>query len=283
MKKNSIIVFSVFIIGLTAYLLLDTFLIERSYKVVEKNKSEITVTEKIITDNSYFDENIEIEITNTRVHNTEIYIADIKVKSLDLLKTMFANNTFGKNIKATTSDMADQAGAIFAINGDYYGSREKGYVIRDGELYRKREKSKQQDLVIYFDGTFDIIYEKDISAQDLVDSGARDVFSFGPGLVKNGEIITNDKSSKHPRTGFGQIENNHFIAVVADGRTDESKGLTLYQLAEIMKENGAVTAYNLDGGGSSTMYFNGKVMNNPVNHGSDVEERRISDMVYIGY
>ena len=71
--------------------------------------------------------------------------------------------------------------------------------------------------------------------------------------------------------------------VVSDGRTDRSAGLTLYQLAGFLQSLGATTAYNLDGGGSSTMYFNGRVINEPVNHGSTVSERSISDIVYIGY
>ena len=74
--------------------------------------------------------------------------------------------------------------------------------------------------------------------------------------------------------------------MVADGRTDESEGLSLYQLAQFMQEQGAVTAYNLDGGGSSTMVFNGNVINNPTGgmagHGSG-SERSVSDIVYIGY
>ena len=79
------------------------------------------------------------------------------------------------------------------------------------------------------------------------------------------------------------VDELHYLMVVSDGRTDRSDGLTLYQLAEFLQSLGATTAYNLDGGGSSTMYFNGRVVNEPVNHGSTVSERSVSDIVYIGY
>ena len=93
--------------------------------------------------------------------------------------------------------------------------------------------------------------------------------------------------SSNPRTAIGIIEEEdgslHYIIVVSDGRTDESEGLTLYQLAEVMQQYGATTAYNLDGGGSSTLYFNGQVVNNPTTNGNTISERAVSDIVYIGY
>ena len=70
---------------------------------------------------------------------------------------------------------------------------------------------------------------------------------------------------------------------MSDGRTSESQGLSLYQMAEIMKSYGVKTAYNLDGGGSSTLYFNGQVINKPTTNGNTISERSVSDIVYIGY
>ena len=71
--------------------------------------------------------------------------------------------------------------------------------------------------------------------------------------------------------------------MVSDGRTAQSKGLTLYELAEFMQSAGAELAYNLDGGGSSTMYFNGEIINFPTTKNSIFNERSVSDIVYIGY
>jgi exopolysaccharide biosynthesis protein len=79
--------------------------------------------------------------------------------------------------------------------------------------------------------------------------------------------------TSNPRTAIGQISELHYIMLVSDGRTYESEGLSLLNLAELLKEQGCETAYNLDGGGSSTMYFNGEVINNPTSGRNTVKER----------
>lgn len=89
--------------------------------------------------------------------------------------------------------------------------------------------------------------------------------------------------ASNPRTAIGIIDDNHYVFVVSDGRTSESEGLTLYELATFMKSLNVKTLYNLDGGGSSTMYFNGEVINNPTTNGKKITERSVSDIVYIGY
>jgi hypothetical protein len=163
-----------------------------------------------------------------------------------------------------------------------------GYVIRNGVLYRNTS-SGSEDLVIYADGTFRIISEDDITAEELLASGARNVLSFGPALVENGEIAVTEKEevgramASNPRTAIGTLENGHYLFVVADGRTSESDGLSLHELAAFLQSLGAQTAYNLDGGGSSSMVFLGNIVNNPANGKNRSSERSVSDIVYIGY
>ena len=89
--------------------------------------------------------------------------------------------------------------------------------------------------------------------------------------------------ASNPRTAIGICGDGHYVFVVSDGRTDESEGLSLYELAEFLQELGVETAYNLDGGGSSTMVYQGEVVNKPTTSGNSVKERSVSDIVYIGY
>ena len=70
--------------------------------------------------------------------------------------------------------------------------------------------------------------------------------------------------------------------MVSDGRTGDNEGLSLYDLAEFMQSLGVKDAYNLDGGGSSTMVFEGELINNPSTGGKHSKERSVSDIVYIG-
>jgi len=244
-----------------------------------------------VTDSSYKDDNISVNLSETTVNSTQVYLADVTVSSSDYLKTAFAQNAFGTNVTAKTSETAADNNAILAVNGDYYGANSTGYVIRNGVVYRDtvREDSSNGDLAIYKDGSFKIIYEDKISADQLVKDGVVNLLAFGPALLENGEIAvgTNEEvgqaMASNPRTAIGIIDENHYIIVVSDGRTSESKGLFLYQMAEVMKSYGVKTAYNLDGGGSSTLYFNGLVINKPTTGGNKISERTVSDIVYIGY
>ncbi|WP_368396576.1 phosphodiester glycosidase family protein, partial [Streptococcus oralis] len=244
-----------------------------------------------VTDTSYSDGNISVTLTEKTVNETQIYVADITLSSSDYLKTALAQNSYGTNVTAKTSVTAAENNAILAVNGDYYGANSSGYVIRNEVVYRDsvREEASNGDLAIYKDGSFKIIYEDQVSADQLVQDGVVNLLAFGPSLVENGEISVDTNTevgqamSSNPRTAIGIIDENHYIIVVSDGRTSESKGLSLYQMAEVMKSYGVKTAYNLDSGGSSTLYFNGQVINKPTTGGSKISERAVSDIVYIGY
>ena len=298
------------------YVLLDTFLLTRVYRAAEAPNlslfasesgqtllsqsapsaqgSEGTAsveTQSLPTDAEnvvYSDEHICITLTQYREYDTDIYVAEVWLSSAQYLKTAFAENSYGKNVTAKTSEIAAQSGAILAVNGDYYGARESGYVIRNGVVYRDYGSGDTDILCIYADGTFAITNSAASSAQELVNAGVWQAFSFGPGLVENGEITVSQNTevgramASNPRTAIGQISALHYVFVVSDGRTDQSEGMSLYQLASFLQRLGVKTAYNLDGGGSSTMVVLGQVVNNPTTGGRRTGERSVSDIVYIG-
>lgn len=286
------IVFSILLILFFAYAMLDTFVIPKAIIAnadINSTDSETVASqpsEPVITDTSYSDDNIKITIETLKEYNTVIYIADIQLKDASYLKTAFAKNSYGRNIKEITSKIASAHSAILAVNGDYYGFRSYGYVLRNGKLYRTSSRGFGYDaLLIDTSGNFLIEADSEIS-KSLINSGTlSQIISFGPGLIENGKITANKmtKSSAftttNPRTAIGQISPLHYIFAVCDGRTKASAGLTLKELAQILHKKGCMWAYNLDGGGSATIYFNGKVLNKP----SDKIEREISDIVYIGY
>ena len=280
----------------TLWLALDTFVIPHIYvtsHAADRTSADSfvllpTTAPAVIQEDRYEDANIRIVLSEYREHDTNIYAADVTLTSPELLRTALARGSYGRNVTEKTTTMAQAHGAILAINGDFYGSRERGYVIRNGNVYRSTV-SGNEALAIMFDGSFRIVQEGDVSAEQLVDDGAIHVFSFGPALVENGEIsvTTADEVGKamadNPRTAIGVFQPGHYVLLVSDGRTHESEGLTLYELAQFMQGLGVTTAYNLDGGGSSTMVFNGNLINNPTTNGRRITERSVSDIVYIGY
>ena len=282
-------VYFIILVLFTTYVVLDTFVISSSYQKVESgNNVKNTDTGEVSSDSdSYVDDNIKITIKEYRENDTTIYVADVEVSDPSYLQTAFANDTYGKNVVDETSSIASGVDAILAINGDYYGVQRQGFVLKNGKIYRSTSNSNE-DLVIYKNGDWEFIDEENTDLEKLLDNGAYNVLSFGPGLIDNSSIIVSvndevDKAMKNnPRTAIGKISDNHYAFVVSDGRTNESTGLSLYELATFMKSLGCEMAYNLDGGGSSTMYFNGEVINNPTS-GRSIKERSVSDIVYIGY
>ena len=318
-KQIFSIVWALLLFGFTVYAALDTFVIRHAYTVVEaespaEQTAEATAestppatviqasiaeatpeataapteaAQVISTANSYSDGNVIISISEVRAYDSTVYVADVVLSSPEYLQTAFANSTYGRNVTAKTSSIAENANAVLAINGDYYGARQSGYVIRNGVIYRSTANRNAEDLVIYQDGSFGIINESEISAQALLDSGAWNVLSFGPALLIDGEIAVSSNEevgramASNPRTAIGIVDDLHYLFVVSDGRTNASEGLSLRELAQVLEELGAKTAYNLDGGGSSTMVFQGQVVNNPTSNGKRITERSVSDIVCI--
>lgn len=248
----------------------------------------------VTTDTTYSSESSDITISTVTTGSGDstvtYYVADVVLADATTLQSAFANDSFGENITDTTSAIAEANNAIFAINGDYYGFRDTGIVIRNGVVFR--DEGARQGLAFYRDGTVKVYDETTTTAEQLVADGVWNSLSFGPSLLDSGEVAegiedvevdtnfgNHSIQGEQPRTAVGVIDENHLVFVVVDGRSPGySAGVTMTGLAEIMQGLGATTAYNIDGGGSSTMYFNGGLVNNPLGQN---KERGTSDILYI--
>jgi len=244
------------------------------------------------TDNSYTSATKSITISKVTTGGGQdqvtYYVADIKFTEGADLESALANGWYGGTAQ-DTSAIAEFNHAIVAINGDYYGVRRDGIIIRNGVAYR--DVPARTGLAIYKDGTMKVYTEAATSAKQLLAEGVRDTFSFGPGLLVDGAVVDNidtyeaEVNARHaieglnPRTGVGMIGTNHFVFVVVDGRNPGySRGVTLEEFAQIFKGLGCTTAYNLDGGGSATLYFMGNVVNAPSEKNG---ERAVSDILFV--
>lgn len=283
------LLYGLLLLAFTLYLLLDAFVIPRSFTAAEGEETAppLRAEDAAVTENSYSGGGVTITVAQHRTCDTDVYVADVVLEDPAHIRTAFAKDTFGKNILAPVSAIAGSHDAILAVNGDYYSAR-SGYVLRNGVLYRESSAGPaQQDLVIGADGSFTVCREGDVPARALLAGGAAQILSFGPALVEEGEVCFDPADgqgkelTRNPRTAIGWYGGGHYVFVVADGRTEQSQGLTLQQLTAFFEALGVRTAYNLDGGGSSTMVFNGRVVNQPTD-GHRIEERNVSDIVYIG-
>ncbi|MFK4836044.1 phosphodiester glycosidase family protein [Microbacterium sp. ZW T2_14] len=258
-----------------------------------KTTDAAAAADAVVTATSYTDAGTAISISTVTEGSgsdtVTYYVADVTLSDATTLQSAFAKDQFGENITELTSEIAADNNAVFAINGDYYGFRDTGIVIRNGVVFR--DEPAREGLVFYTDGTVEIYDETTTSAEALLADGAWNTLSFGPAIVAEGAVVDGIESQEidtnignhsiqgdQPRTAVGVIDENHLVFVVVDGRqSGYSEGVTLTELADIMIDLGATTAYNLDGGGSSTMYFDGEVINSP----SNGDERATSDILYI--
>ena len=280
--------------------------------LTEEQIAALFTPEKVFREREHYsDSDIYIDITTHRdnANTTTYYVADIRIKTLGYFKTALAKDTYGMHIKERTSDICKRKKGILAINGDTYGEQEGGYVVRNGVPLRDTKNlnrmrgttSKAEDLIIRGDGTFAVIDERDTSFEEVTAQNPWQVFSFGPALVKENEVSVNENEevgvalsgNRNQRCAIGIISPNHYCFVVSDGRNSESSGISLFTLGSIMKDLHCETAYNLDGGGSATMYLDdgtgnanklGHLVNTPGQLEGDktVKQREVSDIVYIG-
>jgi exopolysaccharide biosynthesis protein len=296
-------------VGTILYKLADRYLIEhievnnafKSADSTEGSKKSTNLSSSGSSSESYESDDwnytsdtktIKIKKVTKGTGNNKItyYVADVVLKESSELKSAFAKNEFGNNIIEYTSQIASDNNAIFAINGDYYGFRDDGIVIRNGKIFR--DNPARTGLAFYEDGTMKTYDETSTTAKTLISQGVTQTLSFGPVLVKNSTAVTDFGTTvidtnfgnrsiqgSNPRTGIGIISANHYVFIVVDGRSQGySKGMTLTEFAGVFEDLGCTDAYNLDGGGSSTMYFKGNVINNPLGKGA---ERGVSDILYI--
>lgn len=236
------------------------------------------------TQNGYQSRDVNIAITKNQKTNDDgstltYYVADIYVRNLENFRSAFAKDTFGSGFSDTTLNIAGQNHAILAISGDYYGNHPTGPVVRNGTLYRN---DKLDDVcVLYNDGTMKTFEADQYDAADIEKNGAWQVWSFGPQLLKDGQPMTTFNSTlnpKNPRAAIGYYEPGHYCFVLVDGRASGySDGITLKAFSQLFYDLGCKAAYNLDGGQTAVLAFNGKWVNQPYKDG-----RAVSDILYIG-
>ena len=240
-------------------------------------------TESILSDEQgYSSPDLAVHITKVQYGKAKTamyYLADIYLTDVFQFETVLAKDRFGSGLRESVKDMANRGGALVAITGDTYGNQDAGIVIRNGIVHRQ-EKSTFDICVLYYDGTMRTFSPDDFSLEQAIADGAYQAWSFGPLLLdEQGQPIPDEKlnTSKNirranPRAGIGYYEPGHYCFVVVDGRTDDASGLTLEQFSQLFADLGCKAAYNLDGGRSAEMYYNGSLLNDPYKGGRSVSD-----------
>ena len=246
----------------------------------EKFADKFTDGDVKVTDTSYRSENISVTINSYSQPGMAWYVADIYIADIENYLTAFAEGKYGKGLRDWPKNIAAANNAIVAVTGDYYGTREKGVVIRNGAVYRT---STFKDLcILYYDGVMETMSASEFNPDEAIARGAYQAFSFGPQLLDENGVALKSFNSEitetNPRCAIGYFEPGHYCFVVVDGRQEGySDGMEMSMLATVFQGLGCKAAYNLDGGQTAAMIFMGEFVNKPLEGG-----RQISDIVYIG-
>lgn len=245
-----------------------------------KFPSRFTTDGSVVSgENFYMDSEINVSVTTHCENQITYHVADVYVRHITSLRTAMASSTFSTGVASSTVGMARQNNAIFAVSGDYFGIRQRGIVIRNGEVYRKTKA--HQICVLYYDGTMETYSYASFDVEKAIAAGAWQAWDFGPALLdENGCAITEFNtgiSGENPRMGIGYFEEGHYCLVAIDGRQSTSRGMTLSEMAALFESLGCKRAYNLDGGNSAVMTYQGEIYSSPSKKGG----RDISDIIYL--
>ncbi len=149
-------------------------------------------------------------------------------------------------------------GAFVDVGGFGKGGMPQGVLIKNGEIIV--DNGGDLTTIIGFDANKKL-FVGDVLAQEAIDEGVVDAFSFGPILVKNGKISPYISGGLNPRSAIGQRKDGGILLLCINGRLPHSLGATLVDTAEVMLSYGAVNAANLDGGSSTALHYKGEQLN----------------------
>lgn len=228
----------------------------------------------------YHSPTVMIDIEKLRAYDSDAYVAHVRLKDMASFAHAFAHDKFEGGVRKLGL-MAKENKALLAITGDYAKELKVGIKISNGVTYRKTVNNKRDIGVIYKNGEMDVLKGAETTYNSLTrDKEVLHTMLFGPNLLKeDGTPITSSNSkiaAKNPRAAIGYVAPNHFLFVAVDGRSKQNRGMTMVELSRFMFEQGAKKAYNLDGGQSAALWFNGSIVNAPYHGG-----RQLADMYFI--
>lgn len=241
-------------------------------------------SEACFSEAGYEDETITVAMERIEVDDATYNVARVRIADASQLRTALADPVKAKKTNKVSA-IAKNYHAVVAIGGDYFTKDTYGYVVRQGEVFRKNPSNKRDMLVIDGNGDFHILPQSNPAALKTLmeaEAGITNVFNFGPALVIDGQVQTMPEDYKYnihrkePRCAIGQTGSLEYLLVVVDGRRKDSDGCTCADLAQFMADQGCTMAYNLDGGNSALMYFHGDNYSDK----SVKAERSVSDIIY---
>ncbi len=226
----------------------------------------------------YHDDTLDVRMHYFRAYDTPIYAAFVQIADPSQFRTEQAKR-YPSKTTVRVNEISKRVKAVLATNADWFTYHNSGIIYRNGELLRNRPDEEYDGLAVDINGDFHIIRPMTKENYEKLDVPIANSFAFGPALVIDGEVqeIVNRKVTYKQRMAIGQIAPLCYVLVATDGPDQkDSVGLSVPQLAELIHGLGAQTAYNLDGGQSTSMLMH----LTKVNGQSPKTIRAVGDILY---
>ncbi len=240
------------------------------------------------TEEGYQDDSITVTLETTEEEGVVWRIARVHIADASQLRTGIAGNKVTSSKTSLVSSMAAKYNAVIAISGDYFANdpAKTSFEYRMGQKIRSKANKRKDILIIDENGDFHTFVKSDpdkMAAEIKSEEMIVNAFTFGPALVSEGNLLTCDTQygynpgGKEPRMAIGQTGPLSYVLVLAEGRNKDSEGVTHQELADFMFDLGCIEAFNLDGGNTATIVFNGDYYQTGR---SSTNERPQSDCIY---
>ena len=246
--------------------------------------------------------NRRLQVTVIRCSDASIplvwFETDIRTREGEVFRTAMTDEKHpGKKFQYPYIISRDEK-FVLGFSDDFYATRmgsgeTVGIIIRNGKIISSDTNRKEThhlpnlDMMAQFsDGHVEVFECNEITADELCARGAYNVFSFGPILIRDGEInemLYTYYRSTEPRHALGMISPHHYLLLSVEGRTKESKGTVLQRIAEMMQDRGVTQALNLDGGNTMALIFRGRMLNKLATYKRKKFVRTVTSLIGIGY
>ncbi len=233
----------------------------------------------------YEDETIRVEMWRERHDGSTYNFSKIKIAHPSQFRHAISDDDFFSSNRYKPITIAKSKNAVVAMTADFCKYRSYGVTIHNRKMLRNKP-SYLELLLVDAEGDFHVVKGKKLKSSGILENN--DIIfslSFGPILVENGKprqlkdvgyYAEGLLDTKEPRAAIGQLGNLEYLLCTVNGRMPSSPGVTFDTIAKRMAQKGCITAYNLDGGQTSTLIFNDKVYN-AVAYGG---QREVSDIIY---
>lgn len=235
----------------------------------------------------YKDETIEVKCWKEEIDGIIFNFSEIKIAHPSQFKRKLVDNVVSNKHLDYPLNIFNSVNGVVGMTSDYCAFRKHGTIVQFGKIVRDAPSANLDILIYDEEGNFSAMTNKEFNESELYGSDkVVFTFAFGPVLVDDYKVSTSSRLKSYPigqvddiypRAAIGQFGyDKHYLLCTADYKNDSLHGTTATRMAEVMQQKGCRFAYNMDGGQTSALMFNGKLFNKVAYGG----QREVSDVMY---